>query len=658
MQTETRHLRRQSLVSVLGLVFALVLGGRLVSLQLFAGDTYATQAKGQHEKRVMLQANRGRILDRNGRILSTNLEAQSFFVNEASELDNLKRIAVSFSRRGTEADVMAKLIDRRFVWLARKVVDGLADDQVPDGVGRIVEMKRSYPMGSLAGQVLGYTDIDNEGIEGLEYQFSDILRGRPGELRSRVDARGRAISALGSISELPSDGADLVMTIDADYQSIAEEELAAAVGKWDALSGVAIVMDPRTAEILAMTSVPLYDPNRFSQFDAEFRRNRAVTDLYEPGSTFKIVTIAGAIEEGLATPESEVFCENGTMAVPGGLIRDVHPEGWLNVRGILSASSNIGTAKLAQQLGPSKMFRYARMFGFGSTTGIELPGEVAGDLKHPSEWSRRTLETISIGQEVAVTALQMATSYATIANGGELMVPQIVKEVRSDSTVRSTQPVVIRRVLSEQTAETMRSLLQSVVEKGTGSNAAVPGYRVAGKTSTAQRPSKHGGYDPDAYVSSFAGFLPADNPELLCLVIIDSPERVHWGSQVAAPVFSNIMKRIVSLHQTPTRHRVAAADLPQPSMTDDGISTPESSGLIRPASYSPPRARRTSYSIRLDGRISVPDLLGSPLRGAVSHLTKRGLKARTSGSGWVVRQSPPAGTPVVAGTLCKVVAGG
>jgi len=640
----------------LGLVFALVIGARLVSVQLFACDTYASRAKVQHEKRVTLQANRGRILDRNGRVLSTNLEAQSFFVTDAQELDNLKRIAVSFSRRGASPNVMQRLKDRRFVWLARKVVDGPAEDQVPEGVGRIVEMRRSYPMGSLAGQVLGYTDIDNQGIEGLEYRFQDALRGRPGVLQSRVDARGRRISALGTVADMPIDGADMVTTLDVDYQSIVEEELSTAVKKWEAPSGVAIVMDPQTAEILAMASVPLYDPNRFSSFDAQLRRNRAVTDLYEPGSTFKAITLAGAIEEGLTDPEALVFCENGSMDIPGGQIRDVHPEGWLSVREVLALSSNIGTVKIAQSLGASKMFRYARLFGFGNPTGVDLPGEVAGDVKHPTTWSGRTLETMSIGQEVAVTALQMATGFAAIANGGELMVPRIVKEVRGNGLDRTTDPVVVRRVVSPETARKVVSMLKSVVDDGTGSNARVPGYAVAGKTSTAQRASEKGGYDPDAYVSSFVGFLPADNPELLCLVIVDSPKGTHWGSQVAAPVFGEIMKRIVSLHQTPTRHRVASADPVDAPVKGDRVSARRPSGFIRPASYAPPRAQR--LPVRADGRVAVPDLVGSPLRGAVADLMKRGLKAKTRGSGWVVKQTPAAGTPVTAGTLCKVVAEG
>lgn len=654
MQTETRHLRRQSLISALGLAFALILGARLVDVQLLASDAYTSQARNQHEKRVTLQANRGRILDRNGRVLSTNLEAQSYFVSDPEELENLNRIAVSFGRSAGASDVMEKLRERRFVWLARKVVDGPVDGPVPEGVGRIVEMRRTYPMGTLAGQVLGYTDIDNAGIDGLEYRFDEALKGRPGQLRSRIDARGRSISALGNVADMPEDGADLVTTLDADFQSIAEEELSAAVEKWGALSGVAVVMNPQTAEILAMASVPLYDPNRFASFDAGVRRNRAVTDLYEPGSTFKAITLAGALEEGLTAPDSMVFCENGSFDIPGGTMRDVHPEGWLSVRDVLATSSNIGTVKIAQDLGASGMFRYARLFGFGSPTGVNLPGEAAGELKHPTRWSGRSLETIAIGQEVAVTALQLATGYSAIANGGELLVPRIVNEVRTASGVERAGRMVVRRVLSPETARTMTDMLQHVVEEGTGTNAAVPGYAVAGKTSTAQRPSKQGGYDPDAYVSSFVGYLPADNPELLCLVVVDSPQEVHWGSQVAAPVFSEIMKRIVSLRRTPTRHRVAMAR--PAAVAVDGPAARRMPGLVRPAAYAP--APSPQPPVRADGRLTIPDLTGEPLRGAVTDLMRAGLKVKASGTGWVVRQTPAAGTPVTAGTVCRIVAEG
>ncbi|MDA0747024.1 MAG: penicillin-binding transpeptidase domain-containing protein, partial [bacterium] len=277
MRIEARHSRRLQAICLLGGLFAAVLIVRLLSLQLWAGAAYSARAENQHVKRTVLQASRGRILDRHGRVLATNLEAQSFFVNNVSELDNLRAIAVRFSRRNGEsgAGMLKRMREKRsFVWLARKVMDGPPEEQVPEGVGRMVEMRRTYPMGTLSGQVLGYTDIDNVGIEGIEMAYNKLLTGTPGEMASRVDARGKVLGAMGTVHRMPEDGGDLILTLDADYQSIAEEELAVAVSEFEAKNGIALVTDPRTGEILAMANVPLYDPNAFTKFAQEKRRNR------------------------------------------------------------------------------------------------------------------------------------------------------------------------------------------------------------------------------------------------------------------------------------------------------------------------------------------------------------------------------------------------
>ena len=695
MRTEHRHIRRLNAVSLAGMGFALVLTLRLVSLQLWAGETYTDLARRQHEKRTVLLANRGRILDRRGRVLATNLEAQSFFVNRRSECDSLERphldtlraIAVRFSRHAgeDEAEILRRLRGKRsFVWLARKVVGGLPEGRLQEGVGRVVEMRRIYPMGTLAGQVLGYTNIDNVGIEGSELRFEALLKGKEGEMVSRVDAHGKTLGALGEIRRLPEDGADLVLTIDADYQSIAEEELGEAVAHFQARNGIVVVMEPASGEILAMADVPLYDPNDFGRCDPEVRRNRAVTDLYEPGSTFKAIAVAGALEEGAVRPEDPVFCEDGAMPVAGGAIRDVHPSAWLSVREIIEVSSNIGMVKVARKLGDAGFFRYMRTFGFGSLTGVSLPGEVAGEVKHPSAWSKRSLETMSIGQEVGVTALQMAAAYGVIANGGRLVVPRIfMKVVRGDSVLQTGRPEVVRQVISPRTAATVASFLEGAVSRGTGANARVAGYRVAGKTGTAQRAREGAaGYDPDCYVSSFIGFLPAERPELLCLVVVDSPRETHWGSQVAAPVFSRIMQRILSLRETRLRHRASAEGQRE---AGSGKRTPSLKGLGKDVAL---RAlARRGFASRLVGEgdwvvnqatadaagrkevllyvapddsagaevpIRVPDVVGIPLRQAIFQLTSAGLKVRASGSGWVAGQMPQPGATVGRGAVCRV----
>lgn len=681
-----RHIRRQKAICLLGGIFVLVLTCRLAALQVWTGDVYSARAKKQHETRTVLQANRGRILDRKGRVLATNLEAQSFFVNNAAELDSLRSIAVRFSGNDGEenAALLRRLQNKRFVWLARKVFSDPQQDPLPKGVGRIVEMRRSYPMGELAGQVLGYTDIDNLGIEGVELARNSLLEGEPGDMTSRRDARGEALGALGVVRSMPEDGQDVMLTLDVDYQSIVEEELAAAVSEFEAVNGIAIVTSPRSGEILAMANVPLYDPNHFGKHDAAVRRNRAVTDIFEPGSTFKVVAVAGGLQEGLWRREDRIFCEFGRMQVPGGVIRDTHPCGWLTVQQVVEESSNIGTAKIARKLKRAGLYEYVRLFGFGIKTGVELPGEVPGNVKKPTRWSGRTLPSMSIGQEIGVTALQMAMAYGAIANGGRLMAPLFYRRRSPDGSWVSERPRILREVVSGETAGIVAEILEGVVERGTGANARVPGYRVAGKTGTAQRAREGGrGYDPNRYVSSFIGFLPVERAEFVCIVIVDGPKGIRWGSKVAAPVFSRIMKRILSMRDTGMRHRAVAE-----ARGDEAVkpSTPVLAGLSRivakrvmdrhgirsvppgerarlPVGAQPPssgsgesrHAAVATDSGKTGDYIATPDVLGIPLRQAVVRLTSSGFVVSASGSGRVVSQTPGAGMRVAPGTTCNLV---
>ena len=681
--------RRLKIIALCGVAFALVLAFRLASLQVWSVDEYADQARSQHVKKRVLQAIRGRVFDRRGRVLATNLESQSFFLNRISDRDSMRQIAVQFSLRSgpDEADILKKIDrSRSFVWLARHVIDAPAPEELPKGVGRIVEMRRSYPMGALAGQVLGYTDTDGKGIEGIERAFDPLLKGEAGELSVRVDARGQMISTLGAVRQMPQNGDDLTLTLDADYQAIAEEELLKGMEKFDAKSGIAIVMDPQTGDILALANAPYYDPNAFSKSELWMRRNRAVTDQFEPGSTFKVVAFAAALEAGLVDPADKIFCENGQLLVAGGkVIRDTHPSGWLTAREVMEESSNIGTIKIARKLDKGPLYRQIRLFGFGAKTGVDLPGEVAGQLRHPDAWSNRSLETISIGQEIATNALQVAAASGAIANGGRLMTPRIfLKASREDATtVKEGMPKAIRQVISPETARALADILEGVVERGTGKNARIPGYRVAGKTGTAQQ-VKEGqpGYDPNRYIASFVGFLPVERPELLCLVAIDSPEEIHWASVVAAPVFSRIVQRILSLRQAPLRHSVPVVEEqpPPPARADIHLV-----GLSRKAATDALKRLGMTYHIagagdRVVGQhvdlaensvslflssatadrrddaksLYMPDVRGAPLRQAVAQLTQLGLQIKISGSGRVIAQSPDPGVPVTMGTVCEV----
>ena len=645
---ERRYYRRQRLVSVLGFVFAICLAGRLVAIQGFSSSSYSSKARDQHVKEVSLAAKRGQIRDRNGRVLATTLESQSFFVNNISDVDTLRSLAVRFSKESgeSEREMLKRLQGKRsFVWLVRQVIDGPKSESLPEGIGQVVEMARAYPLDEIAGQVLGYTSVDHAGIEGIERAYDGLLSGMAGKISSRVNAKGRPISDLGAVEKLPADGVDLTLTLDSVIQSIAEEELEAAVAHFRAINGIAVVTNPKTGEILAMANVPTINPNEFGDYPRWMHRNRSVTDQFEPGSTFKIVAISGAIEEGLYEGPDSIDCENGRLVVPGGVIKDTHPSKLLTVQQVIEESSNIGTIKIARALGAAGLFKYGRLFGFGSITGPGLPGEVSGMLKHPGQWSKRSLETIAIGQEIGATAIQVASAFGVIANRGLLVAPRLYRYAsRGDERFDETGIDTVRRVISKRAANEVNRFLEGVVSTGTGSNAAVPGYRVAGKTGTAQRAyDDKPGYDPDRYVSSFVGYLPAEDPDLLCLVIIDGPKQTHLASQVAAPVFRKIVKRILSLHDTLARHkteRVQSKKIFKPTRARNNSSEK--------------RAAAPEIEIARDTETRMPDVVGVPLRQAVLRLMEAGFRVNVSGSGLVVTQVPTSGVRVTPGTLARV----
>lgn len=690
------HLRRLGLVFWGAALFGVILIVRLVQLQTWGRESYVERAKDQHTKSIALEAKRGCIFDRHGREVATNLKTMSYFVTNQAEVKTPQAAARTLARAaGLDEPTLYQNLTgrRRFAWLARKLEDRLraTDAKALQGVHAIVEMKRYYPMGSVGSQIIGYTDIDNVGIEGGELGLDSHLRGQSGVMVSEVDALGRTLAERGEVLTPPEDGADVTLTIDADCQWIAEEELAVTVEQYHAKAGVAVLMDPRTGEILAMAGAPLYDPNCPGEHHPENRRNRAITDMYEPGSTFKLVTASAALNEGTRRPEDQIFCENGKMAVPGGFIRDSHPLGWLTFKQVIEHSSNIGTIKVARTLGEKRLYEYARRFGFDARTGIELPGEAKGLLHHPSVWSKRSLETIAIGQEVLVTPLQLAFAYGAIANDGVLMKPCLIKSIaRPDQAPVETHPEAIRRIVEEKTCQTLTDFFKGVVKEGTGTNAAVAGYEVAGKTGTAQRAAEGGrGYESGQYVSSFVGFLPADDPRLLCLVAIDRPTGVHWGSAVAAPTFRRIMERVLALRDCPARlspiatppdtGAVYAGPPTMPSLL--GLSRNSAEGVLRryqiaagfeggegvitqqsipPGEPLGPGVRLTVKcqpltAARNDAGIAVPDLTGLPLRQAINRLSAEGLRPSISGNGFVAAQAPAPGSLVRHGSACALV---
>jgi len=394
--------------------------------------------------------------------------------------------------------------------------------------------------------------LDDRGLEGLEHQYDELLGGQPQFVVGQQDALGRIVFRQEPGRQAPI--FDLQLTIDEVLQYITERELGRAVERSRAKAGSAVVLDPRTGEILALANVPTYDPNQYRKVGSAVRRNRAVTDSFEPGSMFKVILLAGALEEGAVRPGDRLYGENGAIEVSGITIRDHEKHGWLTVQQIMAQSSNVGAIKIGQKLGKSLYYHYMSGFGFGTLTGLDLPGETPGLIRRPRAWSALSLASLSLGQEIAVTSVQMATAFAAVANGGYLVRPHVVRGLSAqDGTLgRQVEPGVIRQVISPQTAQTMLTLLTAVVDEGTGKEAALEGYTVSGKTGTAQKlEPATGRYSHQKVVASFVGAVPAEAPRLVILVVIDEPEAFRWGGSIAAPVFREIAREAMHYLQVP-----------------------------------------------------------------------------------------------------------
>ncbi|HLG21858.1 MAG TPA: penicillin-binding protein 2, partial [Candidatus Manganitrophaceae bacterium] len=531
---------------------------RLVMIQGFQNEVWLKRAERQHEKNLSIEAERGAIYDRNGNVLAMSVEVPSVYAIPAAVRD-----PVGASRRlapllGYDPKTLAQKLrgEKGFVWLGRKLnperVSQIGKYKI-DGIGIVMESQRFYPKRALFGHLLGFAGVDNQGLEGIERKYDDLLRGERGWLVVERDAYGKPVFPKGFDYIAPSRGKDLYLTVDEVIQYISERELDRMIEKSRAKGGAVIVMDPWTGAILSMAVRPRFNPNAVGGSAPAEWRNRAITDAYEPGSTFKIVTAAAALEEKVVEMDEMIDCEEGAYAVQGTVIHDHEPAGVIPFWQVISKSSNVGTVKVAERLGEERLAAYARAFGFGERLGIDLSGESPGLLRPTAQWSKRSLASVAIGQEVGVTPLQMATAASAVANGGWLMTPHLIREAREPRAggvqhaalgrvVRRAAPQARRRAISEETARELTRILQEVVSKsGTGPLAAIPGYAVAGKTGTAQKiDPATGRYSTDRFVSSFVGFVPADDPVVTILVMVDEPEGEAWGGSVAAPVFSAI----------------------------------------------------------------------------------------------------------------------
>lgn len=542
---------RRAFLGLCFLVGFTILLFRFFDLQVLQAEMMTQKARRQYEKTITLDSNRGAIFDRQGKPLALNLDVSSVYATPSS-IDNPPLVArqlarvLDISRKPLEKRLRAK---REFVWIKRKIHDSHVErlnDLALSGVDILIEARRFYPKGTLLAHVLGFAGIDSQGLEGLENGYDKYLRGRVRQVVLHRDALGRVIIPEGRRKPQPLSGHAISLTIDEVIQYIAEQALERAVQDTKAQGGAILVMDPKTGEMLAWALRPTFDPNHIQRASPEQWRNRGVTDPYEPGSTLKVVLAAAALDLNRVQPDTLLYAGDGEIPISGTVIHDHEKSGWVTFREAVRRSSNVAFVKVSWELGKEQVYRSLRSFGFGEKTGIDLPGESIGILKSPDRWSQRTLPSLAIGQEIAVTPLQLVTAVAAVANEGWLMRPFLVREI-SDNQGRSVwehTPHIRRRPISAETAKTVTDLLVNVVERGTGKRAAIPGYRVAGKTGTAQKVDPETGtYSSTKSVGSFVGFVPAEDPQLTILVMIDEPQGPAWGGVVAAPVFRQVAEQ-------------------------------------------------------------------------------------------------------------------
>ena len=677
-------IRRLMLLVVIGAVLWAGLGIRIGLIQIRDGEAYRQRARDQQHRVVTLNPRRGRIFDRNQKNLALSVEFDSFGIQDldSDQFDtaDLGNLAVQLSQITGEdpqqiIDRISGTSDFRYLvrWVNPETSDRirkLSAYPVFEPFIRIEkEARRVYPYRTAAGQVLGFS-VDGIGRAGFEMEHNQLLSGIEGYNVVQIDAQRRAYSWLDSNHKPVENGADIILTIDIGAQVIAEEVLEETVAWHKALGGMIIMMDPRNGDILAMASSPDFDPNTPGRYPFEAQKIRPVVDIYEPGSTFKIVAATAALETGVFSLEDRIDTSGGRIALGSQTISDHEVFDELSVREVIEHSSNVGTVKIALELGEKEFFKYTRAYGFGIKTGVSLPGEVRGILHKPANWSKSTLPTMAIGYGVSVTGVQLATAYSAVANGGLLLKPRIVKSVvKNDGTNHATPRKIVRRVMSEQTAETLMGVFAGVVDRGTGSKAAVSGFKVAGKTGTAWKTREDGrGYTRN-YRSSFVGMFPVEQPEIVVLVMIDEP-KTHgfYGSSVAAPVFHKIVRRLVHLPDGPVESVPESEDglpLHLASIKPNAGSNRESyeSGMefselmrkeVLPISGDW-EIQHTYADNRPDlSQITLPSVVGMSIREAVKTLAEQGIEATIVGKGYVRRQIPAPGRMVYSGDRCLI----
>lgn len=691
-----------------------VICGRLVWLQVVNYGDYTQRAAKQQQRSIDVSPVRGNIYDRRGNELAMTVSVDSVFA-VPSEVPDVHSAAQVLGRvlKADSVEIESRMRgSRAFAWVARKI-DNATSARVRalnlKGIYFQKESKRFYPKGELAAQVIGYVGLDDEGLGGVEREFEPKLTGKPGKMLITMDNKHRW---LGRTEKNPDPGENLVLTIDEKIQYIAERELARAIEETHAETGTVIVQNPHTGEVLALANWPTFNPNIFNKVNPQSLKNRAVSDIYEPGSTFKVVTLAAALEEKITNPDEVVDCQMGSIVVNGLRIHDHHPYAGLTVAQILEHSSDVGAIKIALRLGEERFDRYIRVFGFGAQTRIELPGETRGITKPVSRWSKVSIGAISMGQEIGVSPVQLASMVSIIANDGLYVPPRIVAGTtppRSTPQLIAFHPALGRRVISPLTAAQMKHMMEGVVLRGTGKRAILDGYTSAGKTGTAQKIDASGRYSHLKHIASFAGFAPVNNPAVTVLIVLDSPAGGYprdGGGEAAAPVFARIAQQVLAYMNVP--HDVEVQDprrmylrahakedevfegapdhiasaqeqvdgpVQAPALAPAPITPPVQNVQLRTVANSKPESQPTSPpkanvpppttvqqasmrapeqargTVVLDvaGGVLVPDFRGKSLRSALEEAESAGIELEVSGSGVGHEQSPAAGARIPPG---------
>jgi len=646
-------LKRRLLVAALALVaWSVVIEARLVYLQVGRHADLSARAERQQSRTVETTAKRGDILDRDGRVLAYSVDADSIYAvpTEISDPDAAAKSLCGVledcgsRERAAIADRIRR--GRAFAYVRRQVSPDEARRVAAlelEGIGFMKENRRFYPNKDLAAHVLGYVGIDNTGLNGLEASYDALIKGRPGTVLIQTDARRHAFSR---IERPPTTGATIELTIDQYLQHVAERELRAGVEENRADGGTAVVMDPRNGEILALANWPSFNPNAYRDSRPEAQRNRAIQDLYEPGSTFKIVTASAAFEERVVDPDDQIDVSAGNIRFGARVIDDDHNYGVLSFTDVLVKSSNVGAIKVGLKLGPDRMGLYMKRFGFGRRTSPDFPGESAGIMWDPAKLTDSALASVSMGYQVGVTPLQMAAAVSSIANGGELFEPRIVRAVVADGTRTPVPHKVVRRTVSPGTAATLTAIMEEVVSRGTGTRARIPGFTVAGKTGTAQK-VVDGQYSRSDYNASFIGFAPSRDPAFAIVVVIDSPHgrNLYYGGSVAAPIFQRIADAALRHQGIPPSINPAPPVLV--ARRDEVRERPASGPAQLPAIV-------TLASTGTGSTALFPDLRGLGARDALRMLARLGLTARVMGAGIVVEQEPAAGSPIERGSVATL----